>query len=90
MEARPVQVHVVSDPPMLSLPNGVAAEQKEMAEKIIVVAMIPATHKLTQQKVMLSTDSGRAIPETTQKVMILPDEYFDKVARADLQLIKQA
>ncbi|MCI79583.1 hypothetical protein A2U01_0100854, partial [Trifolium medium] len=39
---------------------------------------------------MLSTDSGRAIPETTQKVMILPDEDFDEVFRADLQLIKQA
>ncbi|MCI23205.1 hypothetical protein A2U01_0044383, partial [Trifolium medium] len=33
-------------------------------------------------------EEGRAIPETTQKVMILPDEDFDEVVRADLQLIK--
>ncbi|MCI55021.1 hypothetical protein A2U01_0076271, partial [Trifolium medium] len=39
---------------------------------------------------MLSTASGRAIPETTQNVMILSDEDFDEVVRADLQLIKQA
>ncbi|MCI84460.1 hypothetical protein A2U01_0105738, partial [Trifolium medium] len=32
-EARPVQVHVASDPPVLS---GVAAEQQEVAEESIV------------------------------------------------------
>jgi hypothetical protein len=39
---------------------------------------------------MLSTDFGRPISETTQNVMILSDEDFDEVVRADLQLIKQA
>ncbi|PNX84066.1 hypothetical protein L195_g040119 [Trifolium pratense] len=39
---------------------------------------------------MLSVDSGRAIPDTTQNILILPNEEFDEVVRADLQLIKQA
>jgi hypothetical protein len=38
---------------------------------------------------MLSTDSGRAILETTHKMMILLDEDFDEVVRADLKLIKK-
>ncbi|MCI92226.1 hypothetical protein A2U01_0113522, partial [Trifolium medium] len=46
-EARPVQVHVASDPTVLSstgsevdpAPNGVAAEQKEVAEESIVAAV---------------------------------------------------
>ncbi|MCI68393.1 hypothetical protein A2U01_0089654, partial [Trifolium medium] len=46
-EARPVQVHVASDPPVFSstsaevdpAPNGVAAEQKEVAEERIVAAV---------------------------------------------------
>ncbi|KAK2381076.1 hypothetical protein QL285_068716 [Trifolium repens] len=45
--------------------------------------MISATH------VLLSTDTGRPIPDTTQQMMILPGEEFDEVVRADLQLIKQ-
>jgi hypothetical protein len=52
-------------------------------------AMIPAPHKLAQQDVTLSADSGRAIPETMQNVRILPDEDFDEVLRAYLQLMKQ-
>ncbi|MCH95218.1 hypothetical protein A2U01_0016193, partial [Trifolium medium] len=39
--------------------------------------------------VMLSDDSGCAIPETTQKVVIVSDEDFDEVVRADLQVFKQ-
>jgi hypothetical protein len=38
---------------------------------------------------MLITDYDLAILETTQNVVILPDEDFDEVVRADLQLIKQ-
>ncbi|MCI57000.1 hypothetical protein A2U01_0078251, partial [Trifolium medium] len=34
--------------------------------------------------------SARAIPDTTQKVVILPDEEFDEVVQADLRIIKQA
>jgi hypothetical protein len=37
---------------------------------------------------MLITDSDLAIPERTQNVVTLPDEDFDKVVRADLELIK--
>ncbi|GAU30336.1 hypothetical protein TSUD_211930 [Trifolium subterraneum] len=46
-EARPVQVHIVIDPLVLSstgsevdyVPNGVAAEQQEVAEESIVATM---------------------------------------------------
>jgi hypothetical protein len=55
----------------------------EQEDTILSDALIPATH------VMLSTDSGRPIPDTTQQMMILPDEDFDEVVRADLHLIKQ-
>ncbi|MCI43619.1 hypothetical protein A2U01_0064857, partial [Trifolium medium] len=61
-------------------PNGVAVVTAEKREDGSIVvhtleregnvlpdAMIFATHLLAQQNVMLSTDSGRAIPETTQK-----------------------
>jgi hypothetical protein len=44
--------------------------------------LIPTTH------VRLSTDSGQHIPDTTQQMMILPNEDFDDVVKADLQLIK--
>jgi hypothetical protein len=53
-----------------------------------VIGMIPSTYKLTQQNVLLSTDFDQAIPKTTLKVMILSDEDFNEVVRADLQLIK--
>ncbi|MCI26340.1 hypothetical protein A2U01_0047535, partial [Trifolium medium] len=33
---------------------------------------------------------ARAIHDTTQKIVILPDDEFDEVVRADLQVIKQA
>ncbi|PNY01030.1 putative NBS resistance protein, partial [Trifolium pratense] len=33
--------------------------------------------------------SAHAIPDTTQKIVILPDEEFDEVVQADLRLIKQ-
>ncbi|MCI37099.1 hypothetical protein A2U01_0058323, partial [Trifolium medium] len=61
-------------------PNGVTVVNAEKREDGAIVvhtleregnvlsdAMISATHLLAQQNVMLSTDSGRAIPETTQK-----------------------
>jgi hypothetical protein len=102
-EVRPVQVYVASDPPMMSstgskvhsAPNSVAAEQHEAAKEsfvhtveretiVLSDALIPTTH------VKLSIDSDRPIPNTTQHMMILPDEDFDEVVRADLQLIKQA
>ncbi|MCI90797.1 hypothetical protein A2U01_0112091, partial [Trifolium medium] len=34
--------------------------------------------------------SARAIPNTTQKIVILSDEEFDEVVHADLRIIKQA
>ncbi|MCH96417.1 hypothetical protein A2U01_0017403, partial [Trifolium medium] len=33
---------------------------------------------------------ARAIPDTTQKIVILPDDEFDEVVQANLQVIKQA
>jgi hypothetical protein len=55
----------------------------EREDTVLSNPLIPATH------VMLSTDSSRPIPDTTQQMMILPDEDFDEVVRADLQLIKR-
>ncbi|XP_045796104.1 uncharacterized protein LOC123890519 [Trifolium pratense] len=34
--------------------------------------------------------SARAIPDTTQRVVILPDEEYDEVVQEDLRIIKQA
>jgi hypothetical protein len=102
MEAHPVQVHVASNAPIMSstglevhyAPNAVAAERQEAdgesvvhtlerEDTVLSDTLSPATH------VRLGTDSGRPIPDTTQQMMILPDEDFDDVVRADLKLIKQ-
>ncbi|PNX63992.1 hypothetical protein L195_g053790, partial [Trifolium pratense] len=34
--------------------------------------------------------SARAILDTTQKIVILPDDEFDEVVKTDIQVIKQA
>ncbi|MCI08167.1 defensin-like protein, partial [Trifolium medium] len=70
--------------------GAIAVHTLEREGNVLSDAIIFATHLLAQQNMMLSTDSGRAIPETTQKVRILSDEDFEEVVRADLQLIKQA
>ncbi|MCH79699.1 hypothetical protein A2U01_0000453 [Trifolium medium] len=44
---------------------------------------------VVQKNAILSDASGCPIPETTQKVVIVPDEDFDEVVRADLQVLKQ-
>jgi hypothetical protein len=55
----------------------------EREDTVLLDDLIPATH------VMLSTDSSRPIPDTTQQMMILSDEDFDEVVRTNLHLIKQ-
>ncbi|KAK2427288.1 hypothetical protein QL285_025874 [Trifolium repens] len=92
-----------NNPPVMSstglevyfAPNAVAAERQEADEESVVDTLerednvlsdtlSPATH------VRLDADYGRPIPDTTQQMMILSDEDFDDVVRADLKLIKQA
>jgi hypothetical protein len=56
----------------------------EQEDNVLSDTLSPATH------VRLGADSGRPILDTTQQMMILSDEDFDDVVKADLKLIKQA